>query len=182
MNLRPLKPTAPSYFADAAQRVALRAAAAQLLGTPFFPNSEAPGRDGGIDCVRTLNWLYRTCGAIARIEIPRQTMDHGHHSDRSLLIEAFETWPELVARFACVWRCDPEVPPKIADLDELLIPGDALCFIAGKVPHHGGVFLEHREFLHTLRRYGVHTMQLDAIFRGWSVLGRLAAIYRPLPR
>jgi len=180
MILRPVIPSAPSYYAAPDKLARLRAAAAELRGTPFFPNSEAPGRDGGIDCVRALHYLYRTSVAIAPIAISRQTMDHGQHSDRSLLIEAFESWPELLARFACVWRRAPDAEPKLPELE--LLPGDALCFIAGKVPHHGGALLEHGDFLHALRRHGVHTMRLDAVFRGWSVLGRLAAVYRPLPR
>lgn len=173
----------PTYF-DSPERLSkLREATALLVGTPFFPNSEAPGPGGGIDCVRTLNFLYRYCGSIVQIDIPRQKMDHGRHSDRSLLIEAFETWPELKERFACVWKrtTEPEADALNAVRDQLL-PGDALCFLAGKVPHHGGAMLEGGDFLHTLRRDGVHTMRLDAVLRGWRVLGYLAAVYRPIPR
>lgn len=168
----------PSYFDSPAMLDRLRAAAAALLGTPFFANSEAPGPGGGIDCVHTLNFLYRFCGAIVHLAIPRQDMEHGQHSDRSLLIEAFDTWPELAPRFTCIWRSSDSPLSHPFHLQA----GDALCFLAGRVPHHGGVLLEHGDFLHTLQRDGCHTMRLDAVFRGWSVLGRLAAVYRPLPR
>lgn len=167
-----------SYFDSEENLTLLRIAAERLKGTPFYPNSEAPGRDGGIDCVHTLHWLYRACRAVRYIVIPPQTMDHGHHGTRSLLIEAFDTWPELTARFTCIWR--REDPTELLPAD-IIRPGDTLCFLAGAVAHHGGVVLEHGEFLHCLQREGVHTMRLNAVFRGWRALGHLAAVYRPLP-
>lgn len=174
----------PSYFSKPENLAALQHQAAALIGTPFFANSEAPGRDGGIDCVHTLNWLYRTTGAIGRVAIPPQTTDHGQHSQRSLLIEAFETWPELQARFACVWTAPAETAarPAPAALRALLLPGDALCFRAGHVPHHGGVLLTPDDVLHTLKREGVHTVRLDAVILKRCVLDLLTAVYRPLPR
>ena len=169
----------PSYFNTPEKIALLQQQAAQLIGTPFFLNSEAPGRDGGIDCVHTLNWLYRTTGAIDAVAIPRQHPDHGQHSQRSLLIEAFETWPQLTTRFALVWErpADDENPAP-----DLFLPGDALCFTAGYVPHHGGVLLAHGDVLHTLKRPGVHTVRLDAVIHRRRVLDYLAAVYRPLPR
>lgn len=168
----------PSFFSTPARLADLRAAAAQIEGTPFFANSEAPGPAGGIDCVRTLHFVYRTCGAIGPIDIPRQAMDYGHHAERSRLIDAFDTWPELVARFACVWRqTSPDAVPDAG----AFCPGDALCFTSGRVPHHGGVLLEGGEVLHALRNVGVHRMRLEAFTRGRRLLGLLAAVYRPLP-
>lgn len=176
--------TTPSYFATPEKLALLQRQAAALIGTPFFANSEAPGRDGGIDCVHTLNWLYRTTGAIGPVAIPRQTVDHGQHSTRSLLIAAFETWPELRARFACVWTApaEPAARPAPAALQALLRPGDALCFRAGYVAHHGGVLLPAGDVLHTLKREGVHTVRLDAVIHKRCVLDLLSAVYRPLPR
>lgn len=177
-----------TYFDRPAKLVALRSAATALIGTPFFANSEAPGPHGGMDCVHTLNWLYRSCGVIGPVIIPRQHMDAGAHTDHSALIDAFETWPALKSRFACVWKSSGfRVPSSALDSalqpfsPSALLPGDALCFLAGRVPHHGGVVLEDSEFLHTLRGPGVHTMRLDAVLRGWQPLGLLAAVYRPLP-
>lgn len=161
----------PTYYDSPEKLRALRAAAAQLVGTPFFANSEAPGPAGGIDCVHALNWIHRTCGAIGPVEIPRQTMDHGAHSEQSLLIEAFETWPALRPRFARVPDCLPAN----------LLPGDCLCFRAGKVPHHGGVLIHAQDLLHVLKRDGAHLIQLGAAIRGRRLLGYLAAVYRPLP-
>ena len=164
-----------SFYTSPENAAALRAAVARVIGTPFFANSEAPGHDGGMDCVHVLNWVYRTSGAIGAVTIPRQTMDHGQHSERSLIQEAFETWPELKERFA---------PLEIAEnpADTALLPGDALCFLAGKVPHHGGIYLEGGDVLHTLKREGVHKMKLTAVMRGESLVGRLVAAFRPLPR
>lgn len=173
----------PTYYDSPEKLARLRVAAAAVMGTPFFANSEVPGRAGGIDCVHLLNWVHRACGAIDQVAIPRQRMDHGQHSGHSLLIEAFETWPELTARFSRVWRRtdEPEEAP-LAELRAALLPGDTLCLRAGRVPHHGGLMLEGGALLHTLRGEGVHTIPLGAVIRGWRILGRLEAVYRPLPR
>ena len=94
-----MTPPIPTWFNTPARCAALRALASELVGTPFFANSEAPGRQGGMDCVRLLHFIDRTLGVIPRLELPRYSMDHGQHSDRSLLIEAFTTWPALQARY-----------------------------------------------------------------------------------
>ena len=161
----------PTWFNTETRLASLRWLAGSLDRTPFFANSEAPGLNGGMDCVHLLNYIYRQCGVIPSLWIPRQTMDHGQHSERSLLIEAFETWPALVARFTRLPECSP------ADI----LPGDALCFTAGKVPHHGAVALEGGDIFHTLAPYGAHRMQLRAVIRGEKILGKLAAVYRPTP-
>jgi cell wall-associated NlpC family hydrolase len=140
--------------------------------TPFFPNSCAPGPGGGVDCVNLMNAIYATCACIPRQRIPSHVMDYGQHADRSLLIEAFETWPDLKARFVRLEDCSPAN----------IIPGDALCFLAGKVPHHGGVMLIADEFIHAYAsNEGVHRTQLAAAIRGKKILGRLAAVFRPIP-
>jgi hypothetical protein len=166
----------PSWYNSPARLADLRAAALRVEGTPFHANSEAPGAGGGMDCVRLLHFIYRTTGVLPFIEIPRQSMLHGQHSEHSLLIEAFETWPELRRRFAVV-PCSPANSYTVADV----LPGDALCFIAGKVPHHGGLMLSGDTFLHTLKPAGAHFFHLRAAFRGHSILGELAAVYRPRP-
>jgi cell wall-associated NlpC family hydrolase len=175
--------TQPSYYSTTENIDKLKAATKALVGTPFFGNSEAPGRDGGIDCVRSLNWLHRTCGAIGRIEIPRYPVDWGQHSERSLLIEAFETLPELKARFVKVWERTTEEEDDTLDAVRAdMLPGDTVCFTSGKVPHHGGVITADYQLLHTLRQPGVHAMKLTAVIRGVHILGKLAAVYRPIPR
>ncbi len=160
-----------SWFNTPARIIALRTLADELCGTPFFANSEAPGKDGGMDCVRLLHFMDHTLGLIPRLVIPRFTMDHGQHSDRSYLIEAFETWPELRARYVRLPDCSPAN----------ILPGDKLCFLNGKVPHHGGCVVNQKEFLHTLLPAGAHLMRLGSAVRGWRILGELAAIYRPIP-
>jgi cell wall-associated NlpC family hydrolase len=161
----------PTYFDSPARLYALEISAQEWLGTPFFANSEAFGRDGGVDCVRLLHAIYSELGVIPRIEIPPQVMDAGQHSGHSLLLEAFETWPVLRERFARVPDCSAAN----------ILPGDALCFVAGRVPHHGGLMLGAGLVLHALKPEGVHRMQLTAVIRGRRILGELAAIYRPLP-
>ncbi len=174
----------PTWFNSDARLSALRACAKQCEGTPFFANSEAPGKDGGFDCIRGLHYILRTVGVIPRLELPLHTMDHGQHSEHSLLIEAFETWPVLQARFACVWRQTAfDLPPasRPAAPASDILGGDILCFLAGKVPHHGGMALNKTDFIHTLKPAGMHVTQLGVVFRGWKILGGLAAVYRPLP-
>jgi cell wall-associated NlpC family hydrolase len=161
----------PTWFNSPERIQKLTTLCAELEGTPFFANSEAPGRDGGMDCVHALNYVFRTLGVIGPLAIPEQTMDHGAHAEHSRLIEAFETWPELRARFVALPDCSPAN----------LLPGDVLCFTAGKVPHHGGLMGEHGHFWHTLEGHGWHRMQLGAAVRGWKILGALARAYRPLP-
>jgi cell wall-associated NlpC family hydrolase len=169
----------PSFYATPERVADLVRVCAGLYGTPFFPNSEAPGEDGGMDCVHLLNYVHRTCGALGPVQIPRQVMDAGQHSPHSKLIEAFETWPELKARFVCVWQQTQEGGPIIAPAE--LVPGDVLCFRAGLAPHHGALLLPDGWIFHTLAGVGAHRYQLRAAVRGWRILGELAAVYRPLP-
>ena len=89
----------PTWFDTVERRSLLLSAAAAWERTPFFENSEAQGPDGGVDCIRLLHGIYTSLGIIPRIEIGRQIADLGQHSDKSLLIEAFETFPDLVSRF-----------------------------------------------------------------------------------
>lgn len=163
----------PTFYDSPPHLAAFSAACARARGTPFRPNSEAPGPDGGFDCVHLLNWVHRTCGAIGRVEIPRQTMDHGHHSDRSLLLEAFDTWPGLRERFTRLPAADCS--------PENFLPGDVLCFTQGRVPHHGALWIGCGCVLHALRPAGVYEHHLAALVRGQRLFGHLAAAYRPLP-
>lgn len=172
----------PTFYGTVERRSLLLSVAAAWQGTPFFANSEAPGPDGGVDCVHLLHGIHHACGAIDRIAIPAQSMDHGQHSDRSLLIEAFETWSGLRERFACIWRRTNEAgDDRLAAIAAALLPGDTLAFTAGRVPHHGGLVVARSEFVHALKPDGVHRMRIDAVVRGWRVLGQLAAVYRPIP-
>lgn len=159
----------PTWFNTTERMAALKAEAKRWERTPFFPNSEACGTDGGADCVRLLHGIYTALGVMPRILIPKQVMDEGQHSERSRLIEFFDQHPVLCGRFV-----------KLRPSDEPL-PGDTLCFLAGKVPHHGGMMVTSRDFIHTLRPAGAHMLQLGAAVRGWRIIGKLAAIYRPIP-
>ena len=168
-----------SWFNTPEKIAALRAAAERWCGTPFFANSEACGRDGGVDCIHLLHGIYAGLGVIPPQEIPPHAMDWGDHADRSLLLEALETWPDLVARFGCVYRRSAAA----AGVDPFFTaaPGDLLVFNGGRVPHHGGLMLDRDEFVHALRPEGVHRLHLRAAVRGWKILGSLVAIYRPRP-
>lgn len=162
----------PTWFDTPERRSLLMQVARLWDGTPFFANSCAPGRDGGVDCVNLQNALYATCACIPWQRIERNAMDASQHDrTRSPLIEAFETWPDLKARFTRLPDCDP---------DELL-PGDALCLRNGHVPYHGATMLIAGEIIHVLDPVGVHRMQLRAMVRGQSILGRLEAVFRPHP-
>lgn len=162
----------PSWFDFPERRSMLSQVAKLWHGTPFFPNSCAIGPAGGVDCVNLLNAIYATTGCIDRQTIPRHSMDAAQH-DRTgnPLIEAFETWPGLLTRFA-----------RLADLNpDGILPGDALCFTNGHRPFHGAVMLTAEEILHVIAPAGVHRMQLRAAVRGEKILGRLAAVFRPTP-
>ncbi len=188
----------PTFFDSPYRLALLEREARSWQGTPFFANSEARGRDGGVDCVRLLHAIYRAAGVIPAIEIPPQVMDHGQHSRRGLLEEAFETWPYLCTRFVRLPDCSPAsraAEPRQADrvscspcspantkfLLEQILPGDALCFVAGFIPHHAGLALGGGMVAHVLKPEGVHFLQLAAVIRGRRILGELAAVYRPRP-
>jgi len=104
-------------------------------------------------------------------------MDHGQHSDRSVLIDAFETWPELRHRFRCVIST---AAGAIESPAQQILPGDPLLFRAGKVPHHAGIMLLGSEVLHVMAPAGVHRVRLGAVIRGRSIVGKLEAVYRPI--
>lgn len=173
-----MTPAVSSFFDTVERRSLLLQAATAWEGTPFFPNSEAPGRDGGVDCVHLLHGVYHACGTIPRTTIPPQAMDHGQHSDRSVLVEAFETWPQLRERFK---RVASRASVALPSDEPQLLPGDALLFRAGKVPHHAGIMLSGGELLHVMAPGGVRRTRLGTVIRGQSILGRLEAVYRPLP-
>lgn len=163
---------APDTWFNNAERCSLLLQAAKLWErTPFFPNSCAPGPDGGVDCVHLANAVFSLCACIPRQAIPPQFMDAGQHTDRSPLLEAFETWPDLVARFRRLPDCSPAN----------ILPGDALCFRAGRVPHHCGVMLPGADVLHVRAPEGVQRTPLRAVIRGRRILGLLEAVFRPLP-
>src|SRR5690606_24961040 len=137
------------------------------IDTPFFANSRACGRDGGVDCVNLAAAIDERLGILhERLEWPRQLMDWGDHGDRSVLLEAFETWPVLRNRFARVVGAP--------------LPADHLIFRGGRVPHHLAIMLGKDHFLQALKPDGVSRWELLSIVLGRAVLGELVAIYRPL--
>jgi cell wall-associated NlpC family hydrolase len=161
----------PTWF-DTVERCQLLLSCARLWqDTPFFANSCSPGPQGGVDCVNLANAVYSTCAVIPRQKIPPQVMDAGQHSTYSALIAAFEQWPDLRARFRRLPDCSPEN----------ILPGDALLFRAGKVPHHCGIMLIAGEVLHAYAPGGVRRTQLQAVIRGRSLFGLLEAVFRPIP-
>ncbi len=164
-----MTPTVPTWFNTPERRTLLLQVAKLWEGTPFFPNAQACGRDGGVDCVRLANAVYTTCAVIPHQHIEPQVMTN--LSGRSVLIEAFETWPDLKARFVRLPECDAAAA----------LPGDALCFREGAVPHHCGIMLNCGDVLHVHAPAGVRRTQLRAVVRGRRILGMLEAIYRPTP-
>lgn len=161
----------PSWFDPPERLAALEAEARRWEGTPFFPNSEACGRDGGADCVHLVHGVLCAVGAIPRLTLPIVAMDAGQHAARSLLIDFLETDPVCRERFARLPDCSPAN----------ILPGDVLCFTAGRVPHHAGLMRTGREFLHTLKDVGAHRMHLRSAVLGWHIFGQIAAVFRVRP-
>lgn len=148
-----------SYFDDADRQARLREVARAWAKTPFHPHAAIRGV--GVDCVNLLAAIYTESGALDGWEFPAYTMDGGDHRHTSQVL----AWLDAHEKFARL----PEDAP--------LVPGDLLSFRLGRVPHHVGLYLGERLFIHALRHCGVTESRLDDPTFG----KRLKARYRPLP-
>ncbi len=101
------------------------------LGTPFSPNSQVKGTQGGVDCVHLASAVHVACGAIEAVEIPVLPIAwvkswHDHHAN-SLLLDFFSL-PAIKQRLLKIGRDEtPEI-------------GDVAVVRYGNTEHHVGLW------------------------------------------
>lgn len=148
-------------FFDTAERIALlEFKAGKWVGTPFFPNSNEMGPQGGVSCQKLCSEIYRACG-FADLDVPEVPMSHAQFSNDRSLVEEFMAKRE---EFSAVPTHE-------------LQAGDLLGFRMGKVVHHSGIYLGGQElFIHATVGHGVTIASL----RDGTWSSRLSLAWRPI--
>lgn len=140
------------------ERVArLGEVAGSWVGTPFFPNGDTKGPDGGVSCQKLVAGIYREVG-FCEVEAPEAAMGHARFSRRAVLELYMAERTEFRALF---FEGRPEA-------------GDMLGFRIGGVVHHAGVCLGGGKFVHAIWRVGVRVSSLGD--GTWG--SRLAMVWR----
>jgi cell wall-associated NlpC family hydrolase len=144
-----------SWFNTPERIALLEFKAAKWLGTPWFPNSNTPGK--GVSCQKLVSAIYREVG-FADVPVPETRM-----SARALkesLVEAFMGERPEFERIG---------------LDEERLPGDLLGFNSYSVIHHLGIVMAGTLFVHVAFRGCVMYSSLADATYGSA----LRAIWRP---
>jgi cell wall-associated NlpC family hydrolase len=121
--------------------------ATRWLGTPFFPRMAKLGV--GADCVQLALAVYKEARVLPPVaELPKgYSLDGGNHRRTSLVLEWLASCPYLA----------PEGRPVI---------GSLVVYRLGRVPHHVGIVVDERRFIHAVRGYGViHGDLRDTLFK-----------------
>lgn len=148
--------TEPAPFFNSGCRIGtLIKAAASWKNTPFFPNGNTKGENGGVSCQKLVEALYRETGC-CDIQTPSVPMAHGNHGGPSLLVPFMDG----LKNFKSVWPVEP---------------GDMVAFRLGKVAKHCGVYLGSGRFIHAMEDLGVVISNMGD--STWS--SRFAAAWRP---
>ena len=132
--------------------------AIRWIGTPFYPNSNTCGPDGGVSCQKLVSEIYRTIGC-CDVMVPEVSMAHARFSRKSLVEEFMAMCPQFN-------------PISIQGL----IPGDLLGFRIGRIVHHLGISMGRGYFIHVMEHCGTVIASLSD--GTWS--SRLALAWRPL--
>ena len=153
-----------SWF-DRPERVAaLVFEAGKWEGTPWFPNSNTPGRRGGVSCQKLVKEIYGGCGFCAEVEAPSVPMNHAQFAQddsQSLVEEFMATRPEFKRLAGPPWE---------------LLAGDLVAVKIRRVNHHLGIVLPGNGFLHVMDRLGTTISRLD----DGTWLTRVRAVWRPV--
>lgn len=147
----------PTFFFSKPERVAkLHAEASRWIGTPFYPNSNTPGPDGGVSCQKLAEAIYHACGFANHLTVPEVAMAHARFSKESLMERFLDGRPE----FSQEW------PAEV---------GDLLGFRLYRAVHHMGICLGGGRFIHAMDHIGTVVASLSD--GTWS--SRLAKVWRP---
>lgn len=136
------------------------------VGTPWAPNSAAPGARGGVSCHLLPRALYVDAGWLpSDFPAPEGNPAAGSHGGPGLI----EPWVDSRSEFQRI-KAWPRT------IDRMIIAGDLLGFRLGRElsVRHLAVALSSRRFIHAMQRLGVTINTLDDIT--WS--RRLAAVWR----
>lgn len=134
------------------------------VGTPFRPNSEQRGTDGGVSCQYLCAALYDATGFKLERESMSVAMAHARfqQGDNSLVINYVKH------------KADGRFVEVSTALDP--ISGDLLGFKLGNVVHHTGVSLGDGNFIHAVDKIGTKISSL----RDGTYLSRLIKVWRPV--
>jgi cell wall-associated NlpC family hydrolase len=145
------------YFANPIQIAELAAIARAWLGTPFHHHAKLRGV--GVACVHLLAEVLRESGVLGSYKFPSYSMGEPV-TDRSLVTDWLSVRPEFV---------------RLSE-DEDRRPGDILCIRWSKVPHHCGLVLSRKSFIHAIPRAGA----IESDLRDPTYRRRIQAAFRPV--
>jgi cell wall-associated NlpC family hydrolase len=150
----------PTWF-NAPERVArLEFYAAKWIGTPFSPNGNTPGPDGGVSCQKLVAAIYGHLGFNDPI-VPEVAMSHAAFSSRSLVEEFMKSRKDF----------------ELLEPTESVLPGDLLAMRIKRITHHLGIVLQGRTFIHSMYHIGTVLSSLNDPTYGSA----LACVWRPRP-
>lgn len=130
-----------AYFESAERQAAIDRAARGWLGTPYFANQASKGH--GVGCVELQHELWVEVGACPRMELPRYSVDFGHHAMQGQLLRFLLDHPALQGRLLFV--------PFLGRM----LPGDLLGCRSGRVDHHLAQVLPWGKVIHAVETHGV---------------------------
>lgn len=147
------------YFDDKEAVKRLRAAAQEWLGTPFSPRQAAKGM--GVDCIQLAHQLVCVAAGFDYDFQPgTYSMQETLHATESRLLATLQAAPQF----------------QFLEKTATPMAGDLPLITIGKAPHHIGVMLDGRSFVHAFQRVGVITSQLDDS----TYSTRLHCFFRPI--
>lgn len=153
-----------SWFNTPERVQRLREEARRWVGTPFMPNSNTPGPNGGVSCQKLASEIYRRAGW-RDIPVPEVSMAHARFGSRRSLLEPFmDARPEFMKMQNAECRV------------QNVQAGDLLGFRLKLVVHHCGIYLGGGQFVHAMDHVGTLISNLsDATW-----LSRWVVSWRPL--
>lgn len=132
------------FFASPERQAALDAEARSWDRTPYFANQASKGH--AVGCVELQHEIWAAPAVRAlqeRLELPRYSVDFGHHATQGQLLRFLLDHPALRGRLVFV-------PPF-----GRLLPGDLLACRSGRVDHHLAQVIRWGKVIHAVENHGV---------------------------
>lgn len=141
---------------------AFLASAESWLDTPFSPNGNTKGREGGVSCQKLAGEIYREAGYDKPFNVPSVSIQRSRFSRGDSIVER---WFAL--------RPDFEIISTFTQLEV----GDVIAIRVLRTVNHLGLYVGRGQFIHACDSYRVTYANLsDACW-----LTRWAFNYRPRP-